>query len=66
MKFGIFRIVLNIDLTYKSSIKQLDVNNNFLNETLPKKVYIKQVPRIIDHDYPDFVCKLENFLYGLK
>lgn len=41
VKFGTIRIVLTIALTYKWSIRQLDVNNASLNDTLTKEVYMK-------------------------
>lgn len=59
-------IVLNITLTYKWSIGQLDVNNIFLNDTFNEEVFMKQVSGFIDPDHTNFVCKLEKSFYGLK
>lgn len=47
-------------------IRQIDVNNAFLQGRLSDEVYVKQPPGFIDHDRPTYVCRLEKALYGLR
>lgn len=47
-------------------LKQLDVNNVFMNGELQEKVLMKQPLGFIDSDHPDWVCKLKKSIYLLK
>lgn len=47
-------------------IRQLDVNNAFLQGTMKENVYMVQPPRFVDSDRPEYVCHLKKALYGLK
>lgn len=60
------RIILTIALTHHWPIRQLDVNNAFLHGDLQEDVFMLQPPGFIDKDKPQFVCKLNKSLYGLK
>lgn len=60
------RLVLSIDVSQKWSIRQLDINNAFLQGTLTDDVYVIQPPGFIDPIYPSHVCKLKKALYSLK
>ena len=47
-------------------MRQLDINNAFLQGTLFEDVYMTQPLGFIDHDRPDHICKLKKAIYGLK
>lgn len=60
------RLVLHLAVTQSWDIKQLDVNNAFLQGTLTDEVYVTQPPGFVDPDRPHHVCRLLKALYGLK
>lgn len=59
------RIILTLALTHKWSIKQIDINNVFLNGFLKEEVYMAQLAGFEIGD-KSLVCKLHKALYGLK
>nr|GEU81275.1 integrase, catalytic region, zinc finger, CCHC-type, peptidase aspartic, catalytic [Tanacetum cinerariifolium] len=48
------------------TIFQMDVKTAFLNGLLKKEVYVSQLDRFVDPDFPDHVYMLKKALYGLK
>ncbi|KAK9200192.1 hypothetical protein WN944_015388 [Citrus x changshan-huyou] len=60
------RLVLSIAINNGWSLRQLDVNNAFLQGRLSENVFIAQPPGFVDHDHPSYVCKLHKGIYGLK
>ena len=60
------RIVLSISVSRGWSLRQLDVNNAFLQGHLSENVYMSQPPGFVDKDNPSYVCKLNKAIYGLK
>jgi len=60
------RIVLSIAVSRGWTLRQLDVNNVFLQGHLSENVYMSQPPGFVDIDHPSYVCKLNKAIYGLK
>lgn len=66
VKPATIRIVLTLAIRHGWSIRQLDVNNAFLQGTLKEEVFMIQPPGFVDKNFPDHVCRLKKALYGLK
>jgi hypothetical protein len=60
------RIVLSIAVSRGWTLRQLDVNNAFLQGHLSENVYMSQPPGFVDIDHPFYVCKLNKAIYSLK
>ncbi|KAL8100569.1 hypothetical protein AgCh_032718 [Apium graveolens] len=60
------RLILSLAVSQGWSLRQLDINNAFLQGTLTDEVYTMQPPGYKDSEYPNYVCKLNKALYGLK
>lgn len=59
-------VILSIAVMKGRDLRQIDVNNTFLNGDLTKTVFIEQPPRFKDFSKPNHICKLEKEIYGLK
>lgn len=66
VKASTIRTLLTVDVTNNWSMRQLDVSNAFLHGDLHEVVYMKQPQGFEDPYKPDYVCKLNKYLYGLK
>lgn len=60
------RSVLQVEVNKGWNIKQIDVNNAFLQGPLHEEVYVAQPPGFVDPERPHYVCRLKKALYGLK
>lgn len=66
IKSTTIRLVLEVAVGKSWPIKQLDVNNAFLQGELTETIYMKQPPGFVDRDRPHHVCRLRKPIYGLK
>lgn len=66
VKHPTIRLVLGQAVGRGWLLRQLDVNNAFLEGPLSEEVYMAQPPGFVDVDKPDYVCKLFKAIYGLK
>ncbi|GKD42558.1 retrotransposon protein, putative, ty1-copia subclass [Tanacetum coccineum] len=60
------RILIAIATFYDYEIWKMDVKTAFLNGYLNEEVYMEQPEGFVYQKYPDRVCKLKRFIYGLK
>ena len=66
IKHATIRLVLGVAVAHNWPLRQLDVNNAFLQGHLQEEVYMMQPPGFVDQDKPHYVCRLRKAIYGLK
>jgi histone deacetylase 1/2 len=66
IKAAPIRLVLAVAVSRGWSLWQLDVKNAFLHGVLEEEVYMRQPPGFESSATPNYICKLDNTLYGLK
>jgi hypothetical protein len=60
------RLLLSLVVSCGWVIRQIDIQNAFLRGFLDEDVYMKQPPGFEDFAHPEYICKLDKSLYGLK
>lgn len=66
VKPATIRAVLTVAVMHGWPLRQLDVNNAFLHGHLTETVYMNQPPGFKDASKPNYVCRLNNAIYGLN
>ena len=66
IKPATLKVIFTLAITFQWDIKQMDINNAFLNGVLHEEVYVTQPKGYEDSSKPLHVCKLHKALYGLK
>jgi hypothetical protein len=66
VKQATIRLMLSMALSRRWHIRQLDIQNAFLNGFLDEQVYMRQPPGFTDSTKPDHYCHLIRSLCGLK
>lgn len=65
-KASTVRVVLTLAVTHNWEIRQIDINDAFLNGVLDEDVFMAQPPGFINDKKPGYVCRLHKSIYGLK
>lgn len=62
------RVVLALAILLGWSLRQVDINNTFLNGDLHEEIYMVQPPSFEQQGAPSqqLICRLKKALYGLK
>ena len=66
VKPATIRTVLSIVVMKGWDLRQMDVNNAFLNGALTETVFMAQPPGFKDLSKPNHVCRIKKAIYGLK
>ncbi|KAE8718491.1 Serine/threonine-protein phosphatase 5 [Hibiscus syriacus] len=65
VKPATIRVIISLALSRGWKLRQIDVNNAFLNGLLTEEVYMNQPPGY-EQENGELVCKLHKAIYGLK
>ena len=66
VRYASIRSLLAVANICNWEINQMDVKTAFLQGNLNEEIYMKQPDGFIDPEKPDYVCKLNKGIYGLK
>ncbi|PKU63435.1 Retrovirus-related Pol polyprotein from transposon TNT 1-94 [Dendrobium catenatum] len=65
-KFTTIRTFLTIAIHFNWPVHQIDITNAFLHGNLNETIFMKQPKGFEDDNQPNYVCKLNKTIYGLK
>ncbi|KAK1677491.1 hypothetical protein QYE76_038339 [Lolium multiflorum] len=60
------RLILSMAVSRGWHLRQLDIQNAFLNGVLEEEVFMHQLPGFEDSTRPRYLCRLQKAIYGLK
>lgn len=66
IKSSTIRVILSLVVMNKWILRQVDINNAFLNGYIIKAVYMQQPKGFIDSTQPNHIFNFHKALYGLK
>ena len=66
VRYTTIRTLLVLANAKNWEVHQMDVKTAFLNGSIDAEFVMKQPEGFIDADHPDYTCKLNKSLYGLK
>lgn len=66
IKSSTIRVILSLVVMNKWILRQVDINNAFLNGYIIKAVYMQQPKGFIDSTKPNHIFNFHKALYGLK
>ena len=66
VRMAAIRSLLALANAHDLEVHQMDVHTAFLNGELDFDVFMEQPDGFIDEKHPDYVCKLNRSIYGLK
>jgi len=59
-------LILAIAAAKNLKLRQFDVSTAFLSGDIDETIYMEQPEGYVDKEYPEYVCKLQRAIYGLK
>jgi hypothetical protein len=65
-RYNLIRSLLAVANVCDWEVHQMDVKTAFLQGDLEDEIYMKQPDGFIDEERPDYVCKLNKSIHGLK
>jgi hypothetical protein len=66
VKSSTIKAILALAVHFQWPTRQLDVSNAFLHGTLEEEVFMEQPQGFVDSRFPQHVCRLHKYIYGLK
>ena len=66
VRYTAIRSLLALGNALGLEMHQMDVKTAFLQGELDTEIFMKQPPGYVDSSKPDYVCKLNKSIYGLK